>query len=95
MKSLIANGSATGAAVDWAGGKGVFVVRAGTFSGATVKLQWSPDQGTTWLDVDQGGDVFVTLTAVGAGLFELPGCKIRAAVTGGPPSGIYALAGEV
>jgi hypothetical protein len=58
---------------DWAGGRGVFSVPVATFGGGTVKLQWSPDDGTTWLDV--GTDT--TLTAAGAGAFELPPCKIR------------------
>lgn len=89
---LIENGTATGAVVEWPGGRGTFAVFLGTFSGATVKLQWSPDDGTTWLDVDASGDTFVTKTAVGAGNFELPICKIRAAVTGGPPSGVHAWA---
>jgi hypothetical protein len=77
---------------DWPGGRGTFSVWAGTFSGATVKLQWSMDGGTTWQDVDASGDTYVTKTAVGSGNFELPICKIRAAITGGPPSGIYASA---
>ncbi|MDI1263895.1 MAG: hypothetical protein PS018_11620 [bacterium] len=64
-------------AVDWVGGRGVFAV-FGTFNGATVKLQWSPDDGTTWLDVDRLGDTYVTLSAAGSGGFELPPCKLRA-----------------
>lgn len=89
---LIANGAATGSAVAWPGGKGAFAVYAGTFNGATVKLQWTPDQGVTWLDVDRSGDTYTTLTAVGAGQFLLPICQIRAFVSGGPPSGINAAA---
>jgi len=90
--SLLANATATGSAVDWPGGRGVFSVYAGTLSGATAKLAWSPDGGTTWLPVDQGGDTYTTLTAAGAGGFVLPACKIRAEVSGGPPSGVYAKA---
>lgn len=89
---LLNNASATGEGVSWPSGKGVFTVYSATFAGASVKLQWSPDQGTTWLDVDRSGDNFTTLSAVGAGLFELPGCKIRALVTGGPPSAVFAKA---
>lgn len=88
---LISNGSASGSAVQWPGGRGVFAVQAGTFSGATVKLRWSFD-GTNFTDVDNSGDTYVTLTAAGAGLFELPACWIQAVVSGGPPSGIYATA---
>ena len=63
-------------AYEWPGGIGQFIVE-GTWNGATVKLQVSPDGGTTWLDV--GSDV--TLTAAGIGNFELGGSsnfKIRA-----------------
>lgn len=74
-------------AIDWPGGRGVFAV-FGTPNGATVKLQWSPDGGTTWLDVDRSGDTYVTLSAAGAGGFELPACKLRAnqASSGGSTS---------
>jgi len=93
--TLISNGTATGQAKPWRGGRGVFSVPEATFGGATVKLQWQPIGSSAWLDVDQGGDTFVTLTAAGAGGFELPECYIRAAVSGGPPSGVYAYAGAV
>ena len=86
---LLSNGSATGSAVRWTGGRGVFTVYSATFSGATIKLQWSPDYGTTWLDVDRSGDTYVTFTAVGAGIFELPPCVVRANVSGSP-SAVYA-----
>lgn len=89
--TLLSNAAATGAAQPWPGGRGVFTVPSATFSGATVKLQWSPD-GTNFLDVDRSGDTFVTLTATGAGLFELPPCSIKATVSGGPPSAVYAYA---
>lgn len=89
---LIDNAAVSGSAVDWPGGRGVFSVPVGTFSGATVKLQWSPDDGTTYQDVDRSGDTYVTLTAAGAGLFDLPVCKIKAVVSGGPPSSLYAYA---
>jgi hypothetical protein len=88
--TLLAGASATGAAVDWRGGKGTFSVYSATFGGGTVKLQWSPDGGTTWLDVDKSGDTYVTLTAIGAGNFELPECKIRAHVA--TATAIYAKA---
>ena len=95
--TLLNHASATGAAVQWPGGRGVFTLPAGTISGATVKLQYSPDDGTTYLDVDRSGDTFVTFTAVGGagGLFELPPCLIKAAVSGGTPSGLYAYAQTV
>ena len=89
---LLSNASATGTAVTWKGGKGVFTLYSATIGGATVTLQWSPDGGTTWLAVDQGGTTFVTFTAVGAGAFELPTCPIRALVAAGTPSALYAKA---
>jgi len=85
---LLSNASATGSAVEWPGGAGVFHA-SGTFSGATIKLQWSPNN-STWFDVDRSGDTYVTFTAAGLGAFELPAGYVRAVVTGGPPSAMYA-----
>lgn len=89
---LLANAGASGAAFDWPGGTGAFVVDRGSFGGATVKLQFSIDGAGTWLDVDAAGDTYVTFTAASAGLFDLPACAIRAQVEGGTPSGLYATA---
>lgn len=87
---LLINGSATGIATVWPGGQGVFTV-IGTFGGATVKLQFlGPDQ-ATWIDAGSA----TTLTANGAGLFYLHACQIRAFVSGGAPSGIFAEADRV
>lgn len=88
---LLDNAGAMGAAKQWPGGAGVFTV-TGTFGGATVKLQQLGPDGTTWLDI-AGGDV--TLTAAGQGGFVLPAGAIRAAVTGGAPSGLDAVANGV
>ena len=88
--SLLDDAAATGSPVRWRGGAGVFSVYAGAFGGATVALQWSPDDGVTWLPADQGGDKYVTLTSAGAGGFELGDVLIRANVSGGSPSGLYA-----
>lgn len=90
VETLLSNAAATGSAVRWHGGRGVFSVPTGTFSGATVKLQWSLSESTGYLDVDKSGDTYVTFTAAGAGLFELPRCWVKAVISGGPPSGIYA-----
>lgn len=90
--SLLDDAAATGSPVRWRGGAGVFSVYAGTFGGAKVALQWSPDEGTTWLPADQGDDTYVTLTAVGAGGFQLGDVPIRASVSGGSPSGLRARA---
>src|SRR5690606_40284920 len=39
------------AAFEWRGGKGTLVVAGTVASGVVVKLQMSPDAGTTWVDV--------------------------------------------
>lgn len=85
--SLLENAAATGAARDWKGGRGHFSA-AGTFSGATVKLQYLCPDGTTWADAGAA----TTLTAAGGGVFELPPCQVKAVISAGPPSGIYARA---
>lgn len=57
-----------------------------TFSGATVKLQIMSRDNTSYVDVASS-----SLTAAGTVLVALPaGQLIRAAVTGGPPSAVYA-----
>lgn len=80
-----------GNAADWPGGRGAFVAY-GTFGSGTVKLQWSPDDGTTWLDVDKSGETYVTLTANGSGGFELPASQIRAALSGSTGASVSAKA---
>ena len=90
MAALLVNSSGTGNAVDWPGGAGVFSC-VGTFGGATVALQFLGPDTSTW--VAMGSDT--TLTAAGAGGFVYPPGRIRAAVTGGTPSGLYAEANQV
>jgi len=90
MPQLLSNASATGSAAQWGGGAGVFSA-CGTFSGATVTLQFLGPDGSTWVAV--GSDT--TLTANGGGGFVLPPGQIRAAISGGPPSGMYAQAEQV
>jgi hypothetical protein len=89
--ALLENAAATGSGVRWHGGRGVFYVHSATFSGATIKLQCSFDN-STWVDVDAPGDAYVTLTAAGQGGFELPPCFLRANVSGGPPTAVFAYA---
>lgn len=86
---LLSNASATGAAQDWAGGRGLFSV-VGTFSGATIKLQFLGPDLTTYIDA--GTDT--TLTAAGGGIFDLPPGRIRCSITGSP-SAVYAKAERV
>lgn len=84
---LLINGSATGNAVLWPGGRGLFTAD-GTFGGATVKLQFRFDPPGTWLDAG----AYTTLTAAGGGIFDLPQGPIRVNISGGSPSGISAIA---
>lgn len=89
---LINNGTSTTPAqgLCWAGGEGMFVA-CGTYNGATISLQFLGPDAATWITAGAQ----TTLTSAGAGLFSLPPCNIRALVTGGPPSGIYALVNRV
>lgn len=87
---LLSNASATGAAVQWPGGRGLFTA-AGTFGGATLTLQLMGPDATTWIAA--GADT--TLAAAGAGVFDLPPGQIRVQVAGGTPSGLYARAARV
>jgi hypothetical protein len=80
----------TASPVLWAGGAGVFTAY-GTFGAGTCKLQWSPDNATTWLDVDRAGENFVTLTAAGSGLFTLPSGLLRANLAGSTGASVTAL----
>lgn len=77
--TLTANGTTTPAF--WAGGRGSFSAW-GTFGGGTAKLQQSPNNGVTWIDVDRSGDTYVTFTANGEGNFELSPCLIRVSLAG-------------
>ena len=87
MPTLLDNASATGSAVTWGGGTGVFML-AGTVGGATVTLQVLGPDGVTWLPAPNS----TALTAVGCAFFVLPPGSIRADVSGGTPSGLYASA---
>lgn len=94
---LLSNASATPTAPTgetanqlWPGGQGVFSC-VGTFSGATVTLNFLGPDGATLIAVGTN----TTLTAAGAGLFYLHPCQIIASVSGGSPSGLYARADRV
>ncbi len=84
--ALLVNASTSGEWVFWSGGRGTFMVE-GTFGGGTVTLQVEGPNGTA---IDVGDDV--TFTAAGVGNFDLAPCRIKAAVSGGSPSGLYATA---
>ncbi len=84
---LLSNAAATGAAMTWRGGEGSFMV-AGSFGGASVSLQILGPDKTSWIDAGAA----TILTANGVGNFRLPPGQIRAAVSGGTPSALYAKA---
>lgn len=71
---LLTNASATSAAFQWLGGKGVFAVKATGYG--NVDLQFQLPDGVTWVTPTGG-----SLTADGGVIFELGPCPIRAAVT--------------
>jgi hypothetical protein len=84
--------TAASASLDWGGGRGIFSAW-GTFGGGTCALQWSPDDGTTWINADPSGSTFVTFTANGVGGFELPPGKIRANLTSASSASLSAAVG--
>ncbi len=90
MALLLNNEAATGTAVIWGGGRGVFTV-SGTFGGATVSLEALGPDGATYIPVSD----IPSLTANGSVEFVNPPGRIRAAVLGGAPAGLYARAEKV
>ena len=80
---LLTAAAATGAAKRWVGGRAAFLAW-GTFGGATVALQVSPDSGTTWLAAEGARVAAVSVTAAGTVIADLPaGVMVRATITGG------------
>jgi len=82
---LLENAAATGPARTWNGGRGQFKT-VGTFGGATVTLQILGPDGTTWLSLGEEA----AFTAPGVVNFDCPPGQLRAQVSGGSPSGLYA-----
>jgi uncharacterized protein YdgA (DUF945 family) len=82
--TLLSNGSATGDAVQILRGKYQFHV-SGTFSGATVTLQWRRDSDRDWTAVSAAA----TLTAVGNPRVDLGDGQVRVLIASGSPSGLY------
>lgn len=83
--SMLDNDTDSSAWMGWPGGVGTFAV-VGTFGGATVSLQMLGPDGSTPLAVGDN----TTLTANGAANFEMGAGQIRALVSGGSPTGLYA-----
>lgn len=89
--TLLSNVAATGTAKPVAF-RGDYLYRlSGTVGGATVTLQQQAPDGSTWLDVPDGA-----LTAAGSFVVSLAtGVNVRAAVSGGAPSALYATLDKV
>lgn len=87
---LLTAAAATGSAINWPGGIGIFEV-AGTFGGATISLQFLGPDGTTWITAGTG----TTFTAANGGIFYLPPGPIRATVTGGAGVSVTATAVQI
>jgi len=85
MAILLSNASATGAVVEVAPGRYCFAVD-GTFGGATVTLSILSPDGSSYISA--GSDA--ALTAEGAVAVELPATSVKAVVSGGSPSALYA-----
>lgn len=83
---LLTNASATGSPVTGVvSGEYIFGV-AGTFGGATVGLSYLGPDGVTYIALPD-----TDLTAAGAVVVRVgAGATIKATVTGGTPSGLYA-----
>lgn len=68
--------AATGETFPWSVGRGQLTAQ-GTWDGATLTLEKTCDDGTTWVPICAA----TTLTASGVGDFDLSSCTIRAAVS--------------
>ena len=88
-KDLLTNISATGngTGTDWPGGAGAFMGE-GTIGGSALKLQMQTPQGT-WIDIDTALNFTTLPSSYG---FLIPAGQIRAVLTGGSPTNIYAWA---
>jgi len=86
-RTLLSDASATGNTQSWPGGRGTLCVE-GTFGGATVTFQFKAPS-NTWFSIDATNATFTTQGSCG---FELHPCEIRASVSGGSPSALYAYA---
>jgi len=88
--TLLSNATATGSPVRWPGGRGTFIVD-GTFASGTVTLSVISPDGSSYVSV--GADA--ALTAEGVVNFDLPPTLIKAVVSGGSPSALYATAAKI
>jgi hypothetical protein len=81
---LLSNATATGTGKAAGPGDYCFAVD-GTFSSTTVALEMQSPDGSSWLAIEDA-----SFTAEGAVIVTLPRTVVRASVTSGTPSGLYA-----
>jgi len=87
--TLLDNASATGSGVVISGGQYMFQVK-GTVGGSTASVQVKTVDGT-WTNVfSYGVECKSTTLPFAASPLELPAGEVRAALTGGTPSAVYA-----
>lgn len=84
--TLIANNTPAAAQTAY-GGDYVWSVQ-GTFNGASVQLQSLGPDGTTYMNIGPAKTAPDTTGGTGVGLGS--NATVRAVITGGPPTGIYA-----
>ena len=83
MDLLSAAGNGNGGAVTLGMSGEHWLTAFGTFGGGTAKMQWSPDAGTTWIDIEDA-----SFTANGVLKLSLANGAIRGVVSGGSGSSI-------
>lgn len=88
---LIINGVSANASYVWPGGIGAFKASASAWNSASVSLQVLGPDGSTWITAGTN----TTCAANCAGIFYLDAGQIRAVVSGGTPTALYASAAQV
>lgn len=84
---LLSNATATGTEkIVQIGGRYVLTA-VGTFSGATLQIQMLGPDNTTFIDLANGA---FTAAPVGVAMDLPQGAHVRATLTGGSPTGMYA-----
>lgn len=94
---LLTNEAATGAAQQWPGGRGLCTA-SGTFGGTSMTLEYRGAGNLFYPVKAMAGDgtrTTIALTTQDGFLFELPPCEIRAVLTGGSPSAMFASAARI
>lgn len=76
-RATVTTAGVSSATFEWEGGPGQFVA-SGAFGGATMKLQFTPDAGVTWIDVAlPNGGASLSLALAGTQPFDMPRTQMR------------------